>query len=92
ALGLLMAPAMSNDQCLMCHQDQKENAVSAHTDCMACHAEGADAHLEDFKEHPAAVTNETCQTCHAPTDEFKSISAHGMDMECSACHSIHDGG
>ncbi|MEE4639164.1 MAG: hypothetical protein V2J42_10555 [Wenzhouxiangella sp.] len=92
ALGLLMGPAMSNDQCVMCHQDQKENAVAAHSNCAACHGGGAEAHLENFKEHPEPVTNDTCTTCHQPNDDFKAIAAHGMDMECSACHSIHEEG
>jgi hypothetical protein len=91
-LGLFAAPAISSEQCVMCHQDQKENAVAAHTNCMSCHGGGADAHLENFKEHPEPVTNDTCTTCHQPNDDFKAISAHGMDMECSACHAIHEGG
>lgn len=89
-LGLFAAPVMSSEQCLQCHQDQKDNEIHGHTNCMGCHSTGADAHLENFKEHPAPVTNETCQTCHTPTDEWKAISAHGMDMECSACHAIHE--
>ena len=89
-LALFMAPAMSNEQCVMCHQDQEENPVSAHNNCMMCHGGGADAHLENFRDHPEPVTNETCTTCHRPNEEFKAISAHNMDMECSACHAIHE--
>lgn len=90
-LGLFMAPAISSDQCVTCHQDKEENAVAAHSDCMACHSGGAEAHLENFKDHPEPVSNDTCTTCHQPNDDFKAISAHGMDMECSSCHSIHEG-
>lgn len=89
-LGFFMAPAMSNDQCIMCHQDQAENPVAAHNMCSACHGNGAEAHLANFREHPEPVTNETCTTCHKATDEFKAIAAHGMEMECSQCHSIHE--
>lgn len=81
----------NSEQCIMCHQDAKEDAIAAHQDCMACHADGADAHLEDFRTHPEPVTDETCATCHKPTDEFLEISAHQMEMECSACHKIHEG-
>ena len=88
--GLVAAPAISNDQCVTCHQDAKENVIPAHSDCMACHSGGADEHIANFREPPDPVTNETCETCHKPTEEFKAISAHTMDMECSACHSIHE--
>jgi len=90
-LGLFMAPAMSDDQCVMCHQDQKENPVAAHNMCSACHGNGAEAHLANFKEHPEPVTSDTCTTYHKPTDDFKAVSAHSMEMECSTCHSIHEG-
>ncbi|MFW5816040.1 MAG: hypothetical protein ACOCVP_04210 [Wenzhouxiangella sp.] len=89
-LGLFMAPAISSDQCVTCHQDQEENAIDAHTNCMSCHSDGSEAHLENFKEHPAPVSNETCTNCHQPDEDFKAISAHEMDMECSACHAIHE--
>ena len=89
-LGLFMGPAMSNDQCIMCHQDQRENPVAAHSMCSACHGNGAEAHLANFRDHPEPVTNETCTTCHKPTDDFKAIAAHGMEMECSQCHAIHE--
>ena len=79
-----------NEQCLMCHQDMEGNPVQAHRDCMACHEGGAEEHIDNIRQPPDAVTDETCITCHQPTDEFKEISAHQMDMECSACHSIHD--
>ena len=90
ALGLVAAPAISNDQCVMCHQDQKDNPIAAHQDCMACHAGGAEEHLDNIRTHPDPVTDDTCTTCHAPTEDFMAISAHQMDMECSACHQIHD--
>jgi len=94
-LGMFMAPAMGNDQCIMCHQDQKENPVAAHSMCSACHSEGAEEHLANFQEHPAPVTDETCTTCHQTgSDKFTAVSAHGaaveMEMECSQCHAIHE--
>ena len=92
-VGLLLVmagAALANDDCVMCHQDQKENVIPAHSDCMACHAEGSDEHIANFREAPAPVTNETCETCHQPNEEFLAISAHTMDMECSSCHQIHE--
>lgn len=91
ALCVLAAPALSdNENCLMCHQDLKDNPVEAHRDCMACHADGAEEHAENPRVAPEPVTNETCETCHAPTEEFMEIRAHQMDMECAACHTIHE--
>lgn len=89
-LGLAALPALSNDQCTMCHQDQKENAVAGHTDCMACHSGGADEHMANIRTPPEPVTDETCATCHKPTEDFLAVSAHNMGMECSTCHSIHE--
>ncbi len=79
-----------NDQCLMCHQDLKENPVEAHRDCMACHSGGAEEHIDNIRQPPDPVTDETCTSCHEKTDEFLEIRAHQMDMECSACHTIHE--
>ncbi len=90
ALGLLAFPALSNDQCIMCHQDQADNPIPAHENCMACHADGSDAHLDNMRVHPEPVTEDTCTTCHAPNEDFMAISAHQMGMECSACHTIHE--
>ena len=89
-MAFAIGPVVAEDQCVMCHQDQKESVIPAHSDCMACHAAGSDEHLANFRTAPEPVTTETCTTCHQPTDEFKAISAHQMDMECSACHNVHD--
>lgn len=94
AFGLVAAPVMAgdigNDQCVTCHQEQADNPIEAHQTCMDCHAGGAEEHIDNFRTHPDPVTNETCETCHKPTEEFLEISAHTMDMECSACHTIHE--
>lgn len=89
-LVLAAGHILANDQCVMCHQDQKDNPVAAHQDCASCHAAGSEEHLANFRTHPEAVTDDTCTTCHAPTEDFVAIRAHQMDMECSACHTIHE--
>ncbi len=91
-LALVAGPivADTNEQCLMCHQDVKDNPVPAHRDCMACHAGGAEEHMDNIRVPPDAVTDDTCITCHQPTEDFMAIRAHQMEMECSACHTIHE--
>lgn len=91
-LALAAGQIVANDQCIMCHQDQKENPVAAHQDCMACHASGADAHMENFRVMPDAVSDDTCITCHQKDDDFMAIRPHQMGMECAACHTIHEDG
>ena len=86
-----MASQVSNDQCLACHADLPENPIEAHRNCMACHGSGADAHIQNFQTPPAPVSNATCTTCHQKDEAFMSISGHGLEMECSACHKVHEG-
>lgn len=89
-LVLAAGQIIANDQCVMCHQDQKENAVAAHSNCASCHGAGADAHLADMSVAPEPVSNDTCTTCHQASEEFSAIPAHQMEMECSSCHTIHE--
>jgi len=63
-------------------------AASAHGDlsCARCH--------EGFGQfpHPAAVTTETCVSCHDEVREVWAESVHAGDEEatCSDCHGVHD--
>jgi predicted CXXCH cytochrome family protein len=54
--------------------------------CTTCH-EGFDPF-----PHPAAVTTESCASCHEMMSEVWASSVHaGEDeAECSACHGVHD--
>lgn len=89
-LGFGAAGANGQDQCLTCHQAAQEAAHEAHQNCLTCHEAGADEHLADFKVSPEPVAQSYCVACHEPNDDFMSISAHQMEMECVACHTIHD--
>ncbi len=87
----LAAPALANnEQCLMCHRAMQETPIEAHQNCMVCHSDGAEAHMENIRTPPEPVSDETCAMCHRPTDDFMAISAHTMELECASCHLIHD--
>lgn len=89
-LAIMLPAVADNDQCLMCHRAMQETPINAHQNCMICHGDGAQAHMENIRVPPEPVSDEICAMCHRPNEEFKAISAHTMGMECGACHLIHD--
>ena len=88
-LAVVASQLMANEDCMMCHEEQ-EVKVTGHSDCMACHSAGIEAHLDNFRVMPQAVSDATCTTCHEPTEAFMALRPHKMGGECSDCHSIHE--
>lgn len=93
-----MTPALRNEACLSCHQNQKRNAWhgEAHDRSdIAC----TDCHKMHTGKDPVLVKQtepDVCFTCHKKERaEFQKTSSHPVrfgKMACSDCHNAHGTG
>lgn len=86
---VLPAIAMSDEECLACHDVVEGFSASVHgdIDCVDCHAD-----LAGKDVHEDVVAPVDCVSCHEPAERHGRllVSDHASAPGCGSCHGSHE--